>query len=93
MPLTPVTVTVYCPWFVVEATVIFNVEVAEVAVDESDTLVGVRVAVKSELGVVAVRAKMPLNPLRLVNVITDEFDEPNWTVRETWLEEIEKSVT
>ncbi len=77
MLLTPVTVTVYGPWFVLEATVIFNMEVAGVAVDESDILVGVRVAVIWILGVVGVRATLPVNPLRLVNVITDEFDEPN----------------
>ncbi len=34
---------------------------------------------------------VPLNWLRLVNVITDEFDEPDWTVSETWLEASEKS--
>ncbi len=94
VPLTPVTVTVYCPWVVVEATEIFNIEVAEVVVGEINTLVGVRVAVNSRLGVVAVRVTPPVNPLSPATVMVADVDEPGCIDGgERLLAEIEKSVT
>jgi hypothetical protein len=79
VPLTPVMVTEYCPAGVLEATDTMSVEVAEVKVEESDTLVGLRVAVRPALFAVALRATMPAKPLSPVTVTVAVVEEPGVT--------------
>lgn len=50
-----------------------------------------RVAVVPEGETFVCRLMAPLNPLRLVSVIVEEFENPDCTVSDAWLEEIEKS--
>jgi len=79
VPLTPVTVTEYVPASVVGATATMSVEVAEVRVEESDTLIRLRVAVSPALLAVALRATMPTKPFSPVTVTIAVVDEPGVT--------------
>jgi hypothetical protein len=79
VPLTPVTVTEYVPASVLEATATMSVEVAEVRVEESDTLIGLRVAVRPTLFVIALRATRPVKPFSPVTVTKAVVDEPGVT--------------
>jgi hypothetical protein len=62
-------------------------EVAEVAVGESITLVGLAVTVARPDGTVAARLTVPENPLDPATVIVDTPEDPELIVREDGLEE------
>ena len=53
---------------------------------DSVTWVEVRVAVAPDGETFVCRLMVPLNPLRLVNVIVEEFENPDCTISEGWLE-------
>ncbi len=56
------------------------------------TVVGFRETVAPEEGTIVVeRVTVPENPFRLLTVIVDVPDDPDWTVRADWLLETLKS--
>ena len=85
-PIVAVTVTVYVPGVVKSEVQIVNVEVA-VPSAASATLLGLTETVghmktKPEEEIDALRLAVPESPLRLVNDIVDEPDDPHTIVRE-----------
>src|SRR5437879_9389612 len=85
-PIVAVTVTVYVPGVVKSEVQIVNVEVA-VPSAASATLLGLtetlgHMKTKPEDEIDALRLAVPESPLRLVNDIVDEPDDPHTIVRE-----------
>ncbi len=85
-PLVAVTVTLNIP----SAEEIVSVEVAEVAVGVSITLVGLGIAVARPDGTVVVRLTVPENPLDPATVSADMAEDPELIVSDVGLAEMLK---